>query len=87
MKTTKVKVNNPYGLHLRPSAKVVNAARSLKSKITLTFNKKTADSASILEIIALGATSGAEIEILAEGSDENAAVQLFTEMFRDGAGI
>ena len=87
MKTKKILIKNPQGIHLRSAATIVQAARKYKSRIVLAYKCKSADSCSILDLLALAAREGAEISIVAQGPDETEAIKGIEELFVDGAGI
>lgn len=87
MESTKVTVQDAHGLHLTPSARVVLCAQQFKSRIILCHKCKEADACSILQILSLGATFGADIGIRATGPDEKEAIKSITEVFSDGSGI
>ena len=74
MKTTTFKVTHEYGLHARPAAILAQACVGMPSRITLSYNGKTAGGNNVLQILALHAVKGAEITITAEGGDEDAAI-------------
>jgi phosphocarrier protein len=74
-------------LHLRRAAEVVRLAKKYKSRITLCHKCKLADSCSILDVLALGATKDCQIALIAEGPDEKLAIREISEHFSDGAGI
>ena len=87
MEITKIKIEVPGGLHLRPAAKVVNCAKKYKSKTIICHNCKLADSCSIVDLVSLGAGKGTEIAVIAEGPDEKQVIQEITGLFNEGAGI
>ena len=87
MKKVKAKVLNEKGLHMLPSAQVVRCAQQFKSQITLCHNCQEANACSLLQILTLGASFGADIEIVASGPDENEAIDSMLEVFNDGGGI
>ncbi|MGZ3581462.1 MAG: HPr family phosphocarrier protein [Ktedonobacterales bacterium] len=64
-------LTNRVGLHARPASLFVQTAARFKSRITVTCNGKAADARRILEVLQLGAESGAVLQVRAEG--ENAA--------------
>ena len=65
MKTTTFKVTHEYGLHARPAAILAQACVGMPSRITLSYNGKTAGGNNVLQILALHAVKGAEITITA----------------------
>ncbi|MEO0424791.1 MAG: HPr family phosphocarrier protein [Pseudomonadota bacterium] len=63
-----VVVSDPRGLHMRPSSAIAEAARGAEgSTITLHYMGRSASATSVLSLMMLAATQGAEIEITAEG--------------------
>ena len=75
MLKTKIRVSDPLGMHARPAAEIVDACRSIDSKVTLFKGLQAANGKSILELILLNASFGAEVEIVAEGKDEELALR------------
>ena len=71
----------PAGLHLRPAAKLVKAARSFRSSITVKCGERVGDIRSILSIVALCATLGTAINFEVAGEDEEAASLTIEQVF------
>lgn len=89
MKTMRITVNHPVGLHARPAARFVQTSSAFKSKISVSnVTKGTApvDAKSILMVLTLGVHQGYEIEIAADGEDENEALQALKELVEDNFG-
>jgi len=84
----KIKVCNPLGLHMRAAAGLVRLASDFKSEIKLRRmdNHVTADAKSILSVLTLAVSKGAELKIEVEGKDESEAMQAIREIFRNGFG-
>jgi phosphotransferase system HPr (HPr) family protein len=84
----KIKVCNPLGLHARAAAQLVRVASGFKSKIKLrrTDNQGIADAKSILSVLTLAASKGAELKIEVEGKDESEAMLAIKEIFKKGFG-
>jgi phosphotransferase system HPr (HPr) family protein len=61
-------------LHARPAATFVKTAMKFQSRLTVGANGKTADSKSILAVLAIGATGGTTLTLQAEGDDAPAAL-------------
>ena len=61
------KIVNKRGLHARASAKLVEAAARFQSEITVTKDGQTVDARSIMGLMMLAASLGAEVEIVAYG--------------------
>ncbi|MGZ3638875.1 MAG: HPr family phosphocarrier protein, partial [Ktedonobacterales bacterium] len=60
--------------HARPASLFVQTAARFKSRITVTCNGKAADARRILEVLQLGAESGAVLQVRAEGDDAAEAI-------------
>jgi multiphosphoryl transfer protein len=69
--TTKVKLNAPHGVHLRPSAMIANIAKSHNGKVFFELNGIKRDAKDMNKILALGLKNGDEITISANGKNSN----------------
>ena len=69
-----VVITAPSGLHTRPAAEFVKAAKQFASDITVTSGGKSASAKSLFKLQTLGLTQGTNITITAEGEDEQKAV-------------
>ena len=58
-----VTVGSPNGLHARPAAIFANAAGEYDIDITITKGEESADAASLLEVMTLGAEFGDEVTL------------------------
>ena len=76
----KAKVVNVNGIHARPSHAIVSAAVDFEASIELHFDGRVADARSILSVMTLGATKGAEIEVHASGPQAEAAAERMVEI-------
>lgn len=72
--TRQVTITNSQGLHARPAAELVEAMKAFDAELTIAVGEKTADSRSIMSVLALGATSGSEATVEADGDEAEAAV-------------
>ncbi|MGC8643577.1 MAG: HPr family phosphocarrier protein [Isosphaeraceae bacterium] len=83
-----VEITNELGLHLRAANRWVELARTFQSEVRVFWNGRSADGKSILDLLTLGAESGAllELEIIGPDSDEAAAAlaELVANRFHDG---
>ncbi len=61
-----VTVGSPNGLHARPAAIFANAAGEYDIDITITKGEESADAASLLEVMTLGAEFGDEVTLSAD---------------------
>ena len=81
MTEQKVTISNRAGIHARPAAVLVEAAKDFKSTIHFEKDNYRINGKSILGIITLCAEYGAELNIIAEGEDEKEAVQAILRLF------
>ncbi len=88
MRSVKMKVVNPLGIHARAAAVLVRLAGTFGSDIIIkrTDNQVIADAKSILSVLTLAASKGIEVEVEAEGEDEKEAVEAIKEIFTKGFG-
>jgi len=70
MQKRQVNVTNPFGVHARPSAMIVQLASRFRSRVSLTFNGHTANGRSIVAVMLLAAGVGTTITVEAIGPDE-----------------
>jgi phosphocarrier protein len=76
-----VKIANRAGIHARPAAVLVEAAKDFKSVIFFERENFRINAKSILGIMTLGAGYGTEIKIIAQGEDEKEAVEALARLF------
>lgn len=69
-----VKVLNKLGLHARPAAEFVRAARTYKSTLTIHKNGNVYSCSSILDILSANLDCGSAMTIRAEGPDAEEAL-------------
>jgi len=62
------------GLHARPAATFVKAARTFASEISLSHGDRTANCKSMLSLLTLDVRQGSSVSITATGEDEADAV-------------
>ena len=80
MNQKKILVTNEVGLHARPAAQFVEAASQFNSEIKIRYDGKEANAKSILNVLSLGISQGAEIELIAEGADEDQALAFLIDL-------
>lgn len=80
--TARVSVLNAQGVHARPAAQIAQLAAGFDAAITL----EGQDAASVLSIMGLGLTMGAEVSIAATGVQARQAVDALVAAFADGFG-
>ena len=86
MVTSKVKVLNETGIHLRLANLIVSAASQFKAKVMLEKDGLEVNAKSMLGVAMLGAEQGAELILNIEGSDEQEALDTLTGLFETNFG-
>jgi phosphocarrier protein len=76
-----VKIINRAGIHARPAAVLVQAAKDFSSSIYFEKGQDKINAKSIMGILTLAATYGTELRITADGEDEKEAVELLVRLF------
>jgi phosphocarrier protein len=79
-------IRNRLGLHARAAARFVHTAGRFRSRVTAARDGRVMDGKSILGILLLAATQGAEIEVTAEGPDEEEAMVALAALVEGGFG-
>jgi phosphocarrier protein HPr len=67
------KLNNAQGLHARPATLFCKEASQFKSDIKLVCGDKEGNAKSLIALLAMGLTAGADLEVVAEGEDADEA--------------
>lgn len=75
MVTKDVIINNATGLHARPATLLVKKASTFKSDVTIDFNGKAANAKSLIGVLSLGVTKGANLKVQVAGVDEALAAE------------
>jgi phosphoenolpyruvate-protein phosphotransferase len=75
-----------HGLHARPSARLVAAAKPFAAAVTLSCDGRSADGRSVASLMALGAELGSAVEVRATGRDAAEAVAAIVAAIRRGLG-
>jgi phosphocarrier protein len=76
-----VTIINRAGIHARPAAVLVQAAKDFTASIYFEKGEDKINAKSIMGILTLAATYGTELRIIADGEDEEAAVELLVRLF------
>jgi len=76
-----VTISNRAGIHARPAAVLVQAAKDYKANIYFEKGKDRINAKSIMGILTLAAAYGTELAIIAEGEDEKEAVETIARLF------
>ena len=69
-----VVITNSHGLHARPAAELVEQIASFDAGVRIEVGSKTANAASIMSLLALGASPGNTARVTSEGPDAQAAL-------------
>lgn len=80
MKEKEVTIVPEEGLHARPAAEFVKAAKGYNSDIKVIKDGKEANAKSSLNLMSLGAKQGDNLTIRAEGEDEEAAAEALADL-------
>ena len=76
-----ITVDNPKGIHARPSALLVKAANSVESSVELIKNGQVANAKNILSIMTLAMLYKDKVTIKTQGPDEKKAMNAISEVF------
>lgn len=68
------------GIHARPASQLVHCANPYQSDITLQYNERTVNLKSIMGVMSLGITAGAEVVISVNGADEEPAIEAISHL-------
>lgn len=83
MKEKEVTIVPEEGLHARPAAEFVKAAKGYDSDIKVLKDGKEANAKSSLSLMSLGAGQGDKLIIRAEGEDEETAAEALAELITE----
>ena len=86
MITETVTIVNKLGLHARAASKLVNCASQFESEVFITRKGNRVDAKSIMGVMMLAASKGAELELEVEGNDEQACRDALLELIGDRFG-
>ena len=77
-------VQNQVGLHARPATFFIQKANEFRSSIWVEKEERRANATSLLGVLSLGVTGGADIRIIADGQDESEAVEALSNLVISG---
>jgi len=86
--TATVTISNELGLHARPAMAFVQLAMTFESAVSVRRRgcDEVVDGKSIMQMLLLAATRGAQLEIACEGLDSEAALAALGEFVKSGCG-
>jgi phosphocarrier protein len=74
---------NTQGLHARAAALFVKALHGLNAEVQVSWDGRTVNGRSILELMTLGAPQGSVLDIQIHGVDATAALAALTRVIED----
>ncbi|MBN1317814.1 MAG: HPr family phosphocarrier protein [Anaerolineales bacterium] len=75
-----VTVRNPVGLHARPAAQFVEAARQYECSISIVRNGKNTNAKSLLKVLALGIKQNTVFTLVTSGAGEKEALDSLCDL-------
>lgn len=84
--TSKVKIQNKYGLHVRATEKLVRLVKKYEVIVTIHKGKHEANAKSIMDVMMLAARKGSELDITATGKDAKPAMKAIVDLVNDKFG-
>lgn len=79
-------VHNKVGLHARPAALFVQAARQFNCDVKVKHGEREGNAKSILSVLSLGVDQGAVITIHAQGENADQALAALETLIADNFG-
>jgi phosphocarrier protein HPr len=76
-------ITDEQGLHARPATLLVNTANKFSSEVSLEYQEKKVNLKSIMGVMSLGVTHGAEVKVTATGDDAEAVIDALTETLKE----
>ena len=85
MKQFQYTIQAPVGLHGRPAAQLVKAAKDLDSEITVekAGSGRSASAARLIALMTLGVKQGDAVTVTVTGGDEEANARAMERFFRE----
>lgn len=84
--TATIVVPMAHGIHARPAAGIVAAAKSFTAALELRTGERRADARSIVQLLSLAAKRGDELTLIGKGDDAAAAVRRLADLIESGMG-
>ena len=76
---------HPEGLHARVAASFVQALRHFQAQVTVSWDGRTVNGRSVIELLTLGAPCGSVLEVQTTGEDAVAALAALTPIVEQRA--
>jgi phosphocarrier protein HPr len=84
--TEKITIKNRLGLHLRAAAELAKTSSKFKCDILFKNHHHQADGKSVINLLALAATKGAELTVTFQGEDARDARTAIQSLFSNNFG-
>ncbi len=78
--STQLTLLNIQGLHARAAATFVRALSGLKAEVEVSWEGRTVNGRSMLDLMTLGAPRGSLLDVRVSGDDANAALAALTKV-------
>jgi phosphocarrier protein len=79
-RATQLTLLNKQGLHARAAAAFVRALTGLRANVTVSWQDRTVNGRSMIELMTLGAPYGSILEVATSGVDAEVALEKLTEV-------
>ncbi len=84
MKKFEYTINDPVGIHARPSGLLAKKAKTMGSTVTIaTADGRSAAASKLMALMGLGVKQGDTISVLIEGDGEEDDVAAMEQFFKD----
>ncbi|NMA42443.1 MAG: HPr family phosphocarrier protein [Oligosphaeraceae bacterium] len=82
MASSKVRVRNPKGIHVRPAGLIVSSIKDYEGKVEVVGREgKRASLQSVLSLLSLGLAEGDEVTVEVDGPDAEKVCEELSELF------
>jgi phosphocarrier protein len=81
-----ITIVNELGLHARPAARIAQLAASASARVWIEKDRVTADAASVIDILALGAPKGATLTVRIEDPTDRGIMDAVADLIEKGLG-
>ena len=86
MVSTKIKLTNAQGMHMRPAQVFVNTITAYPCNVTILYNERVINARSIMNLMAACIKCGSEIEIQCSGEKEQECLDAAVALIESGFG-
>jgi phosphotransferase system HPr (HPr) family protein len=75
-----LRVPEGLGLHARPCTAIARLVQASQSRVTLSWDGRSADAGNIIELLTLGVPGGSELAVEVRGPDAATTIQTLTSL-------